>query len=233
MWQIKGKYFKKPYCKEFSHYMDMQPTTFQIGKYKYILTLMPTDNQRGNGFLTVGEKRTEKDKYTDIWKELNVGEGKHLSKFSDVLSKQKRDGKVIEVREEGGKVKEELSKLLNGLNLLLDFEVARRLIEGDKFHDFPVITYIPYIIKNLRYFNDLLIERDIEYINTSGEKVKEKCSLVTQLEKEKREAAAKDFIKNPAYKETTPSEIRESLDSLHASDEDSEDGYEEKESVEE
>jgi len=100
----------------------------------------------------------------------------------------------------------EVNRFLNGFNLLLDFEVARRLRRTDCYKDLPIITSISYLLHN---FNDLKVVKDCFDKLFSG--------------KEREKFIKSDIIPNQNI--TTQRQIRDDLKIFHQDTEDSDEEY--------
>ncbi len=95
---------------------------------------------------------------------------------------------------------------LNGLSLLLDLEVARRLVKGDKFEKLPVLALMPYFLSN--FDNIRTIEKFFTHLFGG----------------EDRETFIKSMI-NDRRGANTKKSIREEIKMLHKESEDSGDDY--------
>jgi hypothetical protein len=127
------------------------PIYFEVGGFEYEFRHRVSRKQPGNGELygLIDENRGEK--YDNIIEVLEGYLPGKREKFVEYLTNQKKDGKPISINHEY------LERFLNGFNLLLDYEVARRLVpsegpyEKDFCGDLPVLTYIENIIKSIGY----------------------------------------------------------------------------------
>jgi hypothetical protein len=122
---------------------DQYPTTFKIEDFTYTLYGGATKNQKGSGSLLGLCSSNKGEKYDAVLKFL---EGhKHLyPAIAQRLKDQKKNGNpIVKDAEITTTV---LAKFLNGLNLLLDYEVARRLVEGDPYSDLPVLLSLEHLL---------------------------------------------------------------------------------------
>ena len=124
---------------------------------------------------------------------------------------QKRNGTPILLKEKNKEDKENVQKInrfLNGLNLLLDFEVARRIADHrDVYSDLPVVSCIAYLLEN---FEKPAVMKDCFDKLFSGE-------------------ARKNFIKEDIIDNQknikNKRQIRRKLEIFHQEGEDSDDDY--------
>lgn len=128
--------------------IDKHPVSFKIGPYRYQLQLAATMHQRGGGRLFGLYAPDKADTYKYIYKttiqKLSPCE---VCLFSQHLKTQKKDGLPIDTGNRN------IDRFLNGFNLLLDFEMARRLHKDDFLkHDLPVIFYLEPLLNNLKEY---------------------------------------------------------------------------------
>ncbi|MBU0745132.1 MAG: hypothetical protein KKE11_07235 [Gammaproteobacteria bacterium] len=203
---ISNKYFIK--SKGNCLFDDNYPTTFKIGEFRYELESKPSYNQIGNGLLSgiTGNGA----KWEDLFKVMK-GYGDQSQCF-DKLSQQRRDGQpiVAELRDK--------SKFLNGLNLLLDFEVARHLAQLDPFTVIPVVCFLPYIV-NIDNFESLLVEKD--KISLMAGWVPTRELVARDFKDKKRVNGSLEYRMMPKSSKM----LRYKLRALHGPDEDSDGAY--------
>jgi len=212
------KKIKKPGVAEF---IDKIPTRFKIGDFVYKLEMGSTFHQKGSGRLYGLLSESSAEKYDQIYTQIKKYKD-NLPKYSEILLQQKKDGVPIYRYNKKKEIIDERSRFLNGLNLLLDYEVARRLVDGDPHQDLPVITYINFIITHLdSHFKDLIVGKKLSEWGFSLPRYDNSLSLVAG---DNRVFVAKKTI--PELTDTQSSaSIRRSLKCLHLSDEDSNDEY--------
>lgn len=207
-----GLWQKRKYTgKGIVDFSDLVPTTFKIGNFTYEFKQGPTFHQKGSGriFGLISPDAAEKyEKLAEYWQELSE---ETLGQFSQLLLAQKSDGNPIDTGNE------EEDRFFNGLNLLFDYEVARRLAEDDKFGEFPIISYISYLLTNLSdktIFKNLTADKDQSLFQENTE---------TRGNPD-RIAHAKTLIPQLADKESKR-KMRSSMEYLHQLDENSGDEY--------
>jgi len=130
-------FWKNPYT---LNYFDNFITSLKIGNFSYLWESRPTDKQPGNGILYGMTEKLKALRHWEIQQAFN--NNKELAENSMLLWKQKRDGKAIDTGDE------EVNRFLNGHNLLLALEVARRRIKGDHYKDLPIISWVNSVINN-------------------------------------------------------------------------------------
>lgn len=184
--------------------IDQIPTYFKIGDFSYKFELWPTYWQPGNGKLYSILQDNRSETYFYIGKAFKEAKIKDKDAAIQNLLKQKKHGKAF------------TQKSFNGLNLLFDYEVARRAIVGDDFSDLPLIHIMPSLINNL--FSESII--DIFLVGEQSNSRNEKVSLFAGKEREeivKKFILSQENLKNIS----TLEEAREVLIYSHKSDEDS------------
>lgn len=195
---------------KFAEFVDKIPTTFKIGGFSYKLQQGATFNQKGSGRLHGLTAENIPDKYDGICEKLKPYSETRLKEFSILLLNQKKDGNSIDVKIPSD------NRFLNGLNLLFDYEVARRLAKDDKFGDFPIINYIGFVVENLhntKLFSNLTENKDHSLFQEEFRGSSDRISH------------AKNRILELSYPQNSKKQIRSSLKYLHSSDEDSHDEY--------
>lgn len=195
--------------RDYEEFVDLIPTTFQIGSYSYKLENAATTQKPGGGRLYGLTSPDIADTYEQIITWLAAREA-NLKKFKSFLIGRLQGPKVnftYSDREKKGQEATDINRFLNGLSLLFDFEVARRLVRDDKFQELPVLAALPYLLENFEsmdlirsYFNSFFTSDDREGF------------LKRVIIK-----ARKDF--------DTQKKIRESMKAFHISSEDSGDEY--------
>lgn len=144
------------------------PVYFKIGNFSYKFTNGVNFGQRGSGRLHGLISKDSAETYSKICEKLETYDEQKRENFSEILLRQKKDGLSI-----SNQIEED-NRFLNGFNLLLDYEVARRLIEGDPYQKFPVVTYMNIIIKNLHdisFIKSLFLDKTLGKWNFSFDEV--------------------------------------------------------------
>lgn len=193
---------RQSYARENEIY-DLQPTRFKVGDYVYTLRQGAFKRQRGSGKLSGLFSRNTSETYAEIirrvngidqeWKKRGKKGGGYeytdpftLKDFPSPHAKGQAERqaiveKLFHQRKNGGCLQIGASprqktqeRFFNGFNLLLDFEIARRLIHAEvggmthKDHpehtNLPLIYVLPEILtsygfKNLEYFNSFFIDK--------------------------------------------------------------------------
>ncbi|RZI45232.1 hypothetical protein [Candidatus Finniella inopinata] len=194
-------------------HIDKRPTTFQIGRFSYKLESARTKNKTGGGRLFGLISQEGAETYLQIQDRFQMQEyRRNIVSFIQALLIQKKDGQPIYryIKNESTKVRElleERSRFLNGFNLLLDFEVSRRLTSGDCYGNLPVISYLKPLISRLD--NELFVKHCFDNLFSGDERENTARSILTEY---------LDMF------QTLPL-IRNDLSYLHADDEDSGDDY--------
>lgn len=166
----------EPYGNTYEVY-DLLPTVFQIGTFQYTLRLGACKNQRGSGKISGFFNDEKSGSYEEIISRLNgirkvygkyrVEGGSLCTKtirdtFPGHLLQQKKDGQPICI----GQDYRHVEQFLNGFNFLLDYEVARRLVDdprhdhADPFYTMPVVFGVKKLIQsfsNIKEFNALFL----------------------------------------------------------------------------
>ncbi|MBW8308074.1 MAG: hypothetical protein K0M45_00270 [Candidatus Paracaedibacteraceae bacterium] len=127
-------------------------------KYEYELELSYSPKQPGNGEL----KNIIKDigfsyKYFLETVKKNVEKKQTIEKLKKNLIKQKKSGKLLGINSQ------EMERYYSGFNLVLDYEVARRRIDGDIYHKAPLLLCIYYLLDNLH--DDDILEKCLSGTN--------------------------------------------------------------------
>lgn len=218
--------------KPYYSYKDLIPTTFSIGHYKYVLEQESTNNNPGGGRLFGLKDQNKADSYADIGKFLQLYKGDLVNFFNRKLIEQKKDGLPIDFtladiqglpanyREDNAV--NDLKRFLNGLNLLYDFEVARRLVKDDGFLQYTTNgnEYALPIILGLSYlFNasNLVNSHEKIFIGKREDRMTFIAGTITgSLSQEQKD------LNGQILRKTV---LRESLKLFHNLDEDSEDEY--------
>jgi len=197
--RYKNTYFEKKIVEKsgwrpFSEYSDIYPTSFIIGDFVYMLKIFSTNRQPGSGRLYGLTSESYADTYNSIHRKISGL--KNLSVCKQLLLDQKNTGIPIVIPNDVG-----LSRFLNGYGLILDYEVARRLVTDDCYMDIPLIYFTELVVQNLSddsYLNSLFI---------SPERISETENLIPNL---------------GLTGWTTKEALRDKLRALHKSDEVSE-----------
>jgi hypothetical protein len=205
-----GWWKKSSRHRENTYFEDELPTTLKIGHFTYTITLRPTFRQKGN---VLGRSLPY---YANIDSAL-------VQKHSSQLLQQKKEGRPRSI--EGTKQEKHL---LNGVNLLLDLEVARRLVDRDPYKDLPVITFIPHLVAHYENCSgEFIVGKDASKWGVTyhryGNNPLPLISLFTNGEKTTdREHVAKQLILklDRTYTQSSAA-VRHGLKGLHQSDEDS------------
>lgn len=197
----------------YDEWIDLVPTKFRIGQYEYKLQNAATRSKPGGGRL-FGLTHTESaDKYDQILASLEM-KGRPLGLYKDQLIKRQQGYKIHFILKDSNKEAVVHNRFLNGLSLLFDFEVARRLINGDQFSQLPILPVMPYLLDN---FDDI-------------KAVKQCFGCLFSDDKEKPNNTRENFIKETILASrkgfNTEKKIRESLRIFHTSAENSDDEYE-------
>ncbi|AIK95906.1 hypothetical protein [Candidatus Odyssella acanthamoebae] len=114
-------------------------------EYIYTLCLNPkSGKQKGNGVIwgvkEYSETESNGETYQEIYQYLKI----QAKRIKESLITQKKSGEPIKFRYD-----QKNERYVNGFNLLLDFEVARRRIGGDPFYKTPLLLCIYYLLDNL------------------------------------------------------------------------------------
>lgn len=145
----KNEFWKKENGK--FYIIDKFPTILKVGNFSYTLFGGPTANQKGSGSLLGVNSATPRkgEKYDAVLKFLQQHQNKY-DLFGQSLLVQKKDGRPIQP---SAQFNAHVAQYLNGLNLLLDYEVARRQVEDDEFVDVPILSSIHYLLTNFNSEN--------------------------------------------------------------------------------
>lgn len=193
---------------------DLVPTYFKIGSDRYYLQNGPTLHQKGSGRLFGIIDENKADTYETILRWL-IQNKKNLKIFGERLIDNKKNGGALILKYKNGSNGSpavEINRFLNGFNLLLDYEVARRRVDKDPYPDLPVLHGISYILKNFE---------DINFL-------KQCFSKGGLFQDEFKVIHRDDFIRNTLEQKNPISSrfIRNELKIFHKQDEDSEESYE-------
>jgi len=144
-------------------YLEKLKLTIPIGSNKYTLYYNGTKSQPGNSCIwgIIGEQGISEThaNYYEIFEALSKKPG--LPTISNMLQKMRNGGghittyAVVSVKFDGRFMKHNLSisQFLNGFNLLLDFEIARRLVNGDKYGELPIVSCVNFLLNNFTLNN--------------------------------------------------------------------------------
>ena len=213
-------------------YIDEIPTSFSIGDYEYVLEQESTNNNPGGGRLFGLKDQNKADSYADIGKFLQLYKGDLVNFFNRKLIEQKKDGLPIDFtladiqglpgNYRADNAVNDLKRFLNGLNLLYDFEVARRLVKDDGFLQYTTNgnEYALPIILGLSYlFNasNLVNSHEKIFIGKREDRMTFIAGTITgSLSQEQKD------LNGQILRKTV---LRESLKLFHNLDEDSGDEY--------
>jgi hypothetical protein len=144
--------------------IDQNPTIIKIGNFQYKWEMIVSCYQPGGGKIYGLKDKEIPDTFWSITKDLQSYSMPEREVISNKLLQQKKDGKTIisglrNIYKSTYRGYETIvtDQFLNGLNLLLDYEVARRLIAGDIYSDLPLISIMDCLIKNLN--NDGILNK--------------------------------------------------------------------------
>lgn len=130
--------------------VDQVPTIFKIGAYEYKLELAATKSKPGGGRLYGLTADTVADSYKSVSTWLTA-QKKNLPLYKECLKEgqQGKPTKLVFKAKDDKPEREcvEINKFLNGLRLLLCFEVSRRFVPGDAFQSLPVLLTLPYLLE--------------------------------------------------------------------------------------
>jgi hypothetical protein len=196
--------------------IDKFPVKLRIGTYEYEFQLGATEHQKGAGRIFGLYEAKKADTYKTIYeKTIQNLSDKKSRRFGRALLAQKKSGSPITTFDESE------NKFLNGLNLLLDYEVARRLHRDDFLsQDIPIIFYIDSVITNLKINFKKFLVGDEE--NKAG-KIKNK-SLVKGSKKVRLEKLM-HAIRDLSLEDEDIIPMRDRLSYLHKDEERSDDSY--------
>jgi hypothetical protein len=224
----------------YSSYIDKIPTCFAVGPYSYVLEQEITNSNPGGGRLyglkTQNSNKATAESYQAIDKLLQPykshGGSAIVELFSGLLKEQKKNGLPIEFTQEqvrtfpsdrrGKQAVDDLQRLLNGLSLLHDYEVVRRLVKDDGYvqytadgdeHALPVILGESYLFNAtslMDSYNKIFIGKSTERMNFISN------TILAALTAEQKQ------LQGQVLRKTV---LRESLKLFHNDDEDSADEY--------
>ncbi len=170
---------------------DRYPTEFQVGNMIFQVMSVFSQEQPGNiiiGSCHLNANCCQRRTWEDIFKEI-----------SSIPENSLRDDPKYK-------------QLKIEFYFMLDFEVARRLVNGDRYADLPIITYVPYLREHYRQCEDFIVGKKSKYHATQ--------SLFTG---DDRPVIAQTLTRQIGF--TSPEAIRRSLDCLCGDDEQSDYEY--------
>lgn len=224
--------------------IDRFPTTFKIGDSTYKLENGATRYQPGSGRLYglfLGNPHTA-EKYEKVIEPLTSLKKEALQKVGKSLLDQKKSGAPITKFKNPS-----TNHFLNGFNLLLDYEVARRLPTGteeyeDQYKTLPLLPQIKYLLENFdntEYLKEFFLGKKQKGFVSSHEGTTEDVSnylgysnhptiveITSPVAGRYRDTAIYEFNRKLPRESVRSSRcIRDTLRGFHKSEEDSNDTY--------
>lgn len=197
-----------------AHYRDIKPTILKVGDFKYRLTCHTTKDQPGNGEISIlagpvdikGIGNIKAYRQIVKWVGGLKSNNEDVLEYIDLLLQQKKYGDPITLED-----RPKASCILNFINLLLDYEEARRRVDGDVWGELPIAIHLEIMIRELKKW--------------SGEVEHGKDLLSLFMSKKYRHVAEQKLAEMANISKATEAQVRERLESLHGPDEYSDDEY--------